>query len=267
MPLAESAKKWTAFKTAKGLYEWERVPMGLRNAAAYFQQTMATEVLNGLVHNTCELYLDDILIHATTEEEFLTRLKEILQRLQDRGIVLSPSKCSFGMDEVEILGHTMDDTGIHFSREKLAGVLDFKLPETGSNLHTFVGLCNYFRKHVGDIAKLESPLRELIALYPGTKKIKWATHPEAKAAFYKLQTAVGKCPKLFFYNEHMPVFLHTDACNNGIGAYLFQVDDDGEEYPIGFMLSHLSHLSHIELHKVDKCTYITLPLIRFYSCN
>ena len=239
MPLAESAKKWTAFKTSKGLYEWERVPMGLRNAAAYFQQAMATEVLNGLVHNTCELYLDDILIHATTEAEFLTRLKDILQRLKDRGIVLSPSKCSFGMDEVEILGHTMDDTGIHFSREKLTGVLDFKLPETGSNLHTFVGLCNYFRKHVGDIAKLESPLRGLIAMYPGTKKIKWETHPEAKAAFYALQTAVGKCPKLFFYNEHMPVFLHTDACNNGIGAYLFQVDEDGEEYPIGFMSQSL----------------------------
>ena len=79
MPLAESAKRWTAFKTSKGLYEWERVPMGLRNAAAYFQQAMATEVLNGLVHNTCELYLDDILIHATTEAEFLARLKDILQ--------------------------------------------------------------------------------------------------------------------------------------------------------------------------------------------
>ena len=66
-------------------------------------------------------------------------------------------------------------------------VLDFQLPETGAKLHKFVGLCNYFRKHVGDIAKLESPLRGLIALYAGTRKIQWTKHPEAKEAFYKLQ--------------------------------------------------------------------------------
>ena len=49
MPLAAESRKWTAFTTAHGLYEWPRVPMGLRNAAGHFQQCMATEVLNGIV--------------------------------------------------------------------------------------------------------------------------------------------------------------------------------------------------------------------------
>ena len=113
MPLDAESRRYTAFKTSNGLYEWQRVPMGLRNAAAHFQQCMATEVLNGLVGTSCELYLDDVLVHAQTEDEFLTRLKSILERLERRGLVLSPSKCSFGMQEVEILGHTIDKDGCH----------------------------------------------------------------------------------------------------------------------------------------------------------
>jgi transposase InsO family protein len=56
-----------------------------------------------------------------------------------------------------------------------------------------------------------------------------------KIAFDTLKNAVWNCPKLFFWQPHLPVFLHTDACNTGIGAYLFQVDEDGKELPIGFL--------------------------------
>ena len=107
MPLHADSRQYTAFKTAYGLWEWLRVPLWLRNAAAHFQQCMATEVLNGLVNVDCALYLDDVLVHARTEEQFLERLTKILERFEKRGLVLSPSKCSFGMGEVEILGHTI----------------------------------------------------------------------------------------------------------------------------------------------------------------
>ena len=239
MPLAADSRQYTAFKTAHGLYEWLRVPMGLRNAAAYFQQRMATEVLNDIVHKDCELYLDDVLIHAQTEEQFLKSLEEILERFQARGIVLSPTKCSFGMSEVEILGHTVNSNGCHFSKEKLITVLDIKLPATGTQMHSFVGLCNYYRRHVKNISELEQPLRRIISLYPGVRKIAWDKHPEEAAAFEKMKLAVGNCPRLFFYNSHMPVYVHTDACNNGIGGYVFQKDKDGEELPIGFLSKSL----------------------------
>ncbi len=48
-PLSAESRALTAFITSHGLYEWTRVPMGLKNAAAYFQEIMSTEVLNGLV--------------------------------------------------------------------------------------------------------------------------------------------------------------------------------------------------------------------------
>ena len=84
IPLATESRKWTAFKTAHGLYEWNRVPMGLRNAAGHFQQCMATEVLNGIVNHNCEIYIDDILLHAQDEDQFVKTLTKVLQRLHEK---------------------------------------------------------------------------------------------------------------------------------------------------------------------------------------
>jgi hypothetical protein len=235
-PLSAECRALTAFITSHGLFEWTRVPMGLKNAAAYFQEIMCSEVLNGLVNHILEIYIDDVVTHAATEGEFVKRLRLIFERFRKFNIKLSPNKCEFGMSEIEILGHKITKDGVHFSGKKLQGVNDVKLPQTGTQLHSFLGLANYFRDHVKDVHQLEKPLRGLLKQYPKSQKIKWLPHLEE--AFYNLKDAVWQCPTLFFIDYNAPVFLHTDACNTGIGAYLFQVIDD-KEHPIGFMSTSL----------------------------
>ena len=139
MPLAVNSQENTAFITSQGLYEWTRVPIGLKNAAAYFQEVITQEVLAGLVMHTCEVYIDDVAIHATSEEQFLQRLEEILVRFRDYNIKLQGKKCEFGLTEIEILGHVIDNTGVTFSGEKLRGVDDTLLPTTGTKLLSFLG--------------------------------------------------------------------------------------------------------------------------------
>ena len=234
MPLAKESRKYTAFRSANGLHESNRVPMGLKNAGAYFQQAMADEVVGDILYDGAELYIDDILVHGTTDSEFLKRLEIIFKRCLEKGIVLSPKKCAFGMEETEILGHTINDKGSTFSREKLQGVLDFKLPSTSVQLQSFLGLGNYFRDHVRDVADMEKPLRNMVKASKGKHtQLHWTAGD--KTAFDTLKNAVWNCPRLYFWQSHLPVFLHTDACNTGIGAYLFQVDESGKELPIGFM--------------------------------
>jgi hypothetical protein len=58
-----------------GLYEWLRVPMGHKGAPAYFQGVLAAIVLVNLLYVCCELYIDDIIIYGTTEQEFLANLE------------------------------------------------------------------------------------------------------------------------------------------------------------------------------------------------
>ena len=69
-----------------GLYEWIRLPMGLKGAASFFQKMLATVVLIGLMHRICELYIDDIIMHAQTEDEFMDNLLEIFKRFRKHNV-------------------------------------------------------------------------------------------------------------------------------------------------------------------------------------
>jgi hypothetical protein len=69
-----------------------KVPMGLKCAASYFQAQIAMVVLAGLVYIVCEVYVDDILVHATSDEEFIERLKLVFERFRKYKLTINADK-------------------------------------------------------------------------------------------------------------------------------------------------------------------------------
>ena len=88
--MSEIVRKYTAFVTFMGVFEWMRVPMDLKCAASYFQAQIAMVVLAGLVYIVCEIYVDDILVHATSDEEFVERLKLVFERFRKYKLTINP---------------------------------------------------------------------------------------------------------------------------------------------------------------------------------
>ncbi len=84
------SRPFTAFITSSGLYQWGRLSMGFKGAASYFQRMMASIVLAGLYYINVELHLDDVLVYATTVDEFTERLGKMFQRLRQYNITLNP---------------------------------------------------------------------------------------------------------------------------------------------------------------------------------
>ena len=77
-----ASRHFTAFMTMGGLYQWNRVAMGLKGAGPYFQRSMSNTVLAGLVSQICELYIDDVLIHGRDIETFLANVRKVFERLK-----------------------------------------------------------------------------------------------------------------------------------------------------------------------------------------
>jgi hypothetical protein len=206
--------------------------MGLKSAPAYFQQMMATIVLAGLMYVICELYIDDVIIPAKTEDEFIDRVEAVLIRFRKFGITANPDKCDFGLPEVEYVGHVMNEHGLSFSKEKKESVLDFPEPKTMKDLKQFLGLVNYFRDHVRNQSIVVRPFHQMVTNYDKRKLLKWT--PESREAFHTIKKLVGECPTLYFMDDTAPITLQTDASDFGIGAYLFQKVKE-QEQPTAFL--------------------------------
>jgi hypothetical protein len=161
-PIDESSREATAFITWMGLFEWNRLPMGPMTGPSYFQGVMAYEVLAGLIYTILELYMDDLIVFAKTETEYLSRIRMIFQRLQDHNITVNPEKCILG--KIEYTGYVLDNEGISFSKEKIASVINFRKPETHKELKSFLGMVTYFHTHIKNHSMLCQPLHETIRI-------------------------------------------------------------------------------------------------------
>jgi hypothetical protein len=198
---------------------------------------MVTHVLNRLIYNICEVYLDDVIVYAKTEDDFVANTRQIFERIRQYKIVVHPKKIRLGVSEIEYVGHNISETGMSFTKVKTDAVFQTPLPKTEKDLKSFLGLANYFRDHIKDYSTMARPLNSYLKDYKRYHVVKWSA--EMREAFESIRAAINECPKLFFLLDGPPVYLHTDASDYGIGAYLFQVRD-GKDYPVAFMSRTLS---------------------------
>ena len=117
--LHEDSKKFTTISTQQGLFQYERLPFGIKTAPVLFQTTMET-LLTDLPY-VC-VYIDDILVTGTDEQNHLKNLEFILQRLELAESTLKKSKCVLTAESVEYLGHVIDKNGLHPSPSKVQAI-------------------------------------------------------------------------------------------------------------------------------------------------
>ena len=109
IPLSEESKPYVTINTHKGLFRYNRLPLGVHSAPAIFQRAM--ESLLRDVPSTV-VYLDDILISGKDEQEHLRNVDTVLERLEKEGPTLKRTKCHFMLDRIEYLGHTISAEGL-----------------------------------------------------------------------------------------------------------------------------------------------------------
>ncbi len=236
--LDAACRRLAAFITEFGVFEPVRISMGLKTAPSYFQQQMAI-LLNGLLYEILELYLDDIIVFARSGQELVERLRRTFQRLREYNITLHPKKAKIGLHQLEYVGHVISATGLTMSPEKIKKVLDFPLPRKGKQLKQFLGLANYFSNHIRNYQIIAAPLHSLIHDYhkSRSRRIPWTE--ETIEAFKRIQEEIGRCPQLYFRQENAPTYLETDASDHGIGAYCYQIVG-GRQLPLAFISKSLS---------------------------
>ena len=219
----------TAVTTPFGLFEFVRMPFGLRNAAQTFQRFM-DQVLRGIP--SVYVYIDDVLIASATPEQHLQDLRTVFERLAAHGIVINPNKCLFGVTELDFLGHHIDQHGITPLPAKVQAVRDFPQPQSQRQLRQFIGLVNFYHRFLPHGAGLMQPLHALLtASKPKSQALTWTE--DALAAFNAAKEALANASLLSYPQTDVPTCLMTDASDMAVGAVLQQYAN-GTWHPISF---------------------------------
>ena len=158
IPVAEQDVEKAAVITPIGLFEFLFMPFGLRNAAQTFQRHI-DHVLENL---PCSLaYIDDILIGSKDHETHQNDLRNVFKALSQYNLCINTSKCSFFKSEVQFLGHLISSRGIRPLPRRANTISKFPLPQTVSQLRSFLGTVNYCHRFIPNVSSIVSALSAL----------------------------------------------------------------------------------------------------------
>ena len=260
MPLHEDDRKYSAFTTPMGLYEYNRLPQGLCNSPGSFMRMM-TSIFGDQNYLSLLCYLDDLLVFAPNEETALLRLEMVFSRLRGHNLKLAPKKCFFLRRSVKFLGHIVDEAGVSTDPSKVENIAkmtsaDLMEPDgvtpSQKSIRSFLGMVNYYQHFVPRYSVIAKPLFELLkgAQRKGglhkkrlsNKKLyasDWTS--EQEQAFESLKSSLVRSVVLAHPDFTRPFLLSTDASLDGIGAVLSQVQEgETRARPIAFASKSLS---------------------------
>lgn len=204
-----------AFTDGRGVYTWTVMPFGPSGAPAHFQRVMSALLAN---HDGVLVYLDDVVIYATTFEEHMQRLSAVLTTLGAHGLRLNMAKCKWLRRQTIVLGLTVDGDGVQPNRQRVAALLDMPEPRTRPELQAWMGLANYYRPFVPKLAQRVSAIQPLLAK---GAEFKWAK--QQRRQWRSVNRIIANLPRLGHPDPTRILYVFTDACDTGVGAAVEQV--------------------------------------------
>ncbi len=223
-----SSKAKTAFITPSGLFQFNVMPFGLKNAPATFQRLMET-VLRELRGKQCFVYIDDIIVYSSNLSQHFQDLQIFLNRLQGAGLTINLKKSKFCLQEIAFLGHVVTTQGIKADPNKIEAIRSYPVPTNLKEVQRFLGLAGWYHRFVPNFSQIAEPIN---ALKKKGKTFNWSD--QCQQAFEQLKSNLTSPPILGRPNLQQHFTVYTDASDTGLGAVLTQKREQGMEKVIAY---------------------------------
>lgn len=218
----------TAFATPMGHFEFLVMPMGLCNAPSTFQ-SLVNSIFGPAFRQFCLVYLDDVLIFSNTREEHLEHVERVLATLREHRLYAKREKCEWMREEIVFLGYRVGRGNRYIDPAKVAAIQQVDAPRTVTDVRSFLGLVNFCRLHIRDLAEFTAPLHRL------TKKdVEFQWTDTEDTAFKEIKKRIAENVALRIPDLEKPFVVRTDASLSGLGAVLCQADEEGCLVPVAF---------------------------------
>jgi len=163
-------------------------------------------------------YIDDIFVFSDTLEEHIIDVTNPCSKLENADYYANPKLRVFFATKLDILGHMIEDDGIHPAPKKIRTIMDWTRPANQKELQRFNGMVNYITQIISNIGTITAPVTVL------SGNAEWLWTDLQKAAFEVVKRAADKDKvlRLIDYNKPDMIWLFTDESHTGTGPWIGQ---------------------------------------------
>ena len=233
MDLTPNAQELLAFITPQGrVFKWKVTPFGVANAPAVFQELM-NKILSilrrrpkvqELISRGAQIkaHIDDVCLGTNTQEDHPILLGEFFAVCQENHTRLKLERCEFMQETMQYLGFDVCYGWWTPAASKAKPLMDVQVryedpKKRLRDVRSFIGACNFYRRHVKNFTCTSAILMDLIK-----KSTTWRWGPQEQQALHKLKDKVANAKCLGVPRAQGEIILVTDASNVGGGGTLFQ---------------------------------------------
>ncbi|XP_039056854.1 LOW QUALITY PROTEIN: uncharacterized protein LOC120199967, partial [Hibiscus syriacus] len=213
----EDMEKMT-FVTMWGTFCYKVMPFGLKNAGATYQRAMVT-LFHDMMHKEIEVYVDDMIVKAKTEEEHIGNLRKLFKRLRRCQLKLNPNKCTFGVTSGKLLGFVVSRKGIEIDPDKVKAIQNLPPPQTQKEVRGFLGRLNYIARFISQLTEKCDPIFRLLRK---NNSGEWSE--DCQKAFETVKRYLSSTPILAPPISGKPLILYLSVYENSMGCVLGQRD-------------------------------------------
>ena len=248
VPIKAEDKKFTAFEANGRLYQFTRIPFGVKNGVGAFQRAMMKMVDE---ENSIQTYpyLDDVTVAGNTQEELNKNDKQFEEVCKRRNITLNEDKTTQQVSELKILGYQIKDGQISPNSDRLKSLLEMQPPANMKDIHRVRGLFTYYAKWIPNFSAMIKPLSEA-TFFPLAST--WIE------ALYHLKRELGSVT-LMAIDEGRPFVVETDASDTAISATLNQAGN-----PVAFFSKSLQNFQK-GYPAVEKEAMAVVEAVQYWS--
>ncbi|MBW0498027.1 hypothetical protein O181_037742 [Austropuccinia psidii MF-1] len=168
-----------------GIYEYTRMPFGIKNAPAHFQRMLDKISKEEILEGWMLVYIDDITIYSETWEDHVKYIDRVPSKCTPINLKISLKKCNFGQQELLELGHKASGLSLVVHQNKVAAVLLTPVPKNIKEMQSFLG--------------------------------------ERRDVYERIKHELTNAPVLILPDFELPFKLYIDAeCRQGLGEALHQ---------------------------------------------
>ena len=234
--IAPNDEELTTFSTPMGNYKQKVLPFGLCGGPATFQRFVNNTLMEYL-NKFCAAYMDDILIFSLTREEHIKHVKAVLSKLQEAGLQVDIRKSEFFVEKTKFLGLIVSKDGLQMDPEKIKVIREWEKPRNLTEVQSFVGFCNFYRRFIQNFSRVLKPMIEL-----SKKELKYQFDwtDKQQVAFDTMKDLVTTSPILAHFDHSKRSYVEVDSSDYVHGGVLSQPDDKGILHPVAFFSRKLS---------------------------